>query len=175
MKRLIHIQLFIVNYKLFIVHYTLAYLKIIQHKSKLMPALPHRILINDQLIGITKQSEVMIQMPSGTFKLTIQSMIPFIYASVLVHLQEGLVHHVEYKDREKWWDILFVIDIILWFADFFFTLSHPYKIIYQIFTNGYLVLWLVYEWIIRKRYFKINQFDVPLVTDLENQDGETEN
>ena len=100
-------------------------------------------------------------MPAGTFKITIQSMFPFIYASILVHLQDGLEHYMVYKDREKWWDILFVVDIILWCADFFFTLPNPYNIIYQIFTNGYLVLWLLYEWLIRKKYFKIEQYDKP--------------
>ncbi|MBR4219417.1 MAG: hypothetical protein IKR71_10315 [Bacteroidales bacterium] len=136
-------------------------LHIIQHKSKLMPALPHHILINDQLIGITKLPEVTLKMPAGTFKITIQSMFPFIFASTLVHLQDGLEHYMVYKDREKWWDILFVVDIILWCADFFFTLPHPYNVIYQIFTNGYLVLWLLYEWLIRKKYFKIEQYDKP--------------
>lgn len=139
----------------------MALLKIIQHKSKMMPSLPHRILINDRLLGITKQSEVILQMPPGTFKLTIQSMFPFIYASTMVYLQEGLVHHVVYKDREKWWDILFIIDILLWLANFFFVLPNPYNIIYQVFTNGYLVVWLVYEWLIRKRYYKIEQYNKP--------------
>lgn len=140
----------------------MAFLKIIQKKSKLMPALPHRILINDQLIGITKQTELTIKMPPGTFKITIQSMIPYIYASTLVHLSEETIHHLVYKDREKWWDILFWIDVILWCADFFFTLPHPYELLYQIFTNGYFVLWIGYEWLIRKKYFKLEQYDIPI-------------
>jgi len=140
----------------------MSFLKIIQHKSKLMPNIPHRIWLNDQLVGIMQKPEVLFKLPSGTFKLTIQSMIPFIYSSTLVHVSEETVHHVIYSDREKWWDILFWIDVVLWCADFFFTLPAPYNICYQIFTNGYFVVWMAYEWWIRKRYFKIEQFDKPV-------------
>jgi len=120
--------------------------------------IPHKIIINGQLLGIMQTRELQIQMPPGHYVLTIQSMIPFISASQNVTVQEGVVNYAEFHDREKWWDYLFIIDIVLWLADFFFTLPHPWGLIYKIFTNGYFVVWLLYEFIIRKKYFIINTY-----------------
>ncbi|MCR4965876.1 MAG: hypothetical protein K6A41_09500 [Bacteroidales bacterium] len=136
----------------------MALLKIIQKHSKFSMQIPHKIIINGQLLGIMQTRELNIQMPPGHYVLTIQSMIPFISASQNVTVQEGVVNYAEFHDREKWWDYLFIIDIILWFADFFFTLPHPWGLVYKIFTNGYFVVWLLYEFLIRKKYFIINTY-----------------
>ena len=31
----------------------------------------------------------------------------------------------------------------------------PWTRIYEIFTNGYFILWLLYEWKIRKKYYAL--------------------
>ena len=96
----------------------MALLKIVQKRAKFSMRIPHKICINRQLLGIMQTPEVQIQMPAGHYELTIQSMIPFISASRMIHVQEGVVNYAEFHDREKWWDYLFVVDIILWLADF---------------------------------------------------------
>lgn len=136
----------------------MALLKIIQKRAKFSMRIPHKICINRQLLGIMQTPEVQIQMPAGHYELTIQSMIPFISASRMIHVQEGVVNYAEFHDREKWWDYLFAVDIILWLADFFFTLPHPWGLVYKIFTNGYFAIWLLYEYLIRKKYFIIQAY-----------------
>lgn len=117
--------------------------------------IPHKILINNNYIGVMPESQVQIQMPEGTYSITIQSMIPFFSASRMVEVRSGQTAVLSFSDREKWWDILFVPDLLLWFADFFFTLPEPWGLVYKIFTNGYFILWLLYEFLIRKKYYTL--------------------
>lgn len=133
----------------------MAILRIRQKRGKFSINIPHKILINNIFVGVMNTKEIAIEMPEGAFRLTIQSMVPLLSASTIVNVQKGITTLVEFHDREKWWDWLFVIDIFLWCADFFFHLPAPWDLIYDIFTNGYFVLWLVYEWIIRKKYFRL--------------------
>ena len=120
----------------------MAVLRIIQKRTKFSMNIPHKVAINGQVLGVMQTPEINIQMPAGTYVLTIQSLIPFLSASQHIHVQEGVINCAEFHDREKWWDYLFIIDIALWFADFFFTLPHPWGLVYKIFTNGYFVVWL---------------------------------
>lgn len=140
----------------------MATLVIRQKRSKFALKIPHKIFINNQLVGIMNSREVNIHLPEGYYTLTIGSMIPYIYAQANVHPQEQQIHVVEFSDREKWWDILFCIDMILWIADCFFSLPHPWNIAYKIFTNGYFIIWLIYEWSIRKQYFMLSQYSIPI-------------
>ena len=122
--------------------------------------IPHKVWINGVLLGIMKGNEVNIEIPEGHYVVTIQSMVPILSASTPINVTYGAVNVVAFHDREKWWDYLFVIDIVCWFADFFFTLPQPWGLIYKIFTNGYFVLWLLYEWLIRKKYFAMETYRV---------------
>ena len=136
----------------------MARLKIVQKSSKFSLSIPHKVWINNQMIGIMKTPEVNIELPAGQYLVTIQSMIPILSASAPVKTYEETTTVFAFHDREKVWDWLFVIDLILWFAEFFFTLPSPWGLAYKIFTNGYFVLWMVYEWIIRKKYFGIETY-----------------
>ena len=129
-------------------------LYIVQRRGKFSFNIPHKLLIDGQFIGIMKDKKVSIEMPMGEYLITIQSMIPFISASQRVSLSPRSETTLEFSDREKWWDVLFVVDIVLWVVKRFLHLAAPWTWIYEIFTNGYFLLWLLYEWRIRKRYFK---------------------
>jgi len=135
-------------------------LRIIQKRAKFGLAIPHKLWINGRMLGIMKDKEVNIEMPAGLYTVTIQSMFPFLSATTQVRVGEGAVNVLSFHDREKWWDYLFTIDMVLWIAEFFFTLPAPWGLVYKICTNGYFVIWLLYEWIIRKRYFLFETYQV---------------
>lgn len=126
--------------------------------------IPHKVWINGVFIGIMKDKEVNIEIPEGRYVVTIQSMLPMLSASIEVCTTSSAISVVSFHDREKWWDYLFVIDLVCWFADLFFELPHPWALIYKIFTNGYFVLWLIYEWSIRKRYFAMESYRIAQVS-----------
>lgn len=123
--------------------------------GKMLARMPHKVLIRGQLVGILQQPSVAIELPPGVYLVTIQSMVPLLSASATVQLNYGDTKHLDFKDREGWWDILFCIDLLLWAVKWFLHLAAPWTWIYEIFTNGFFLLWLLYEWRIRNNYFKI--------------------
>ena len=123
--------------------------------GKMMSRLPRKIWVSGQFIGVMQQPEVSIQMPPGIYQITIQSMIPYFSASETIQLLPDETKSLEFRDRERGWDILFGIDIVLWIVKRFLHLAAPWTWIYEIFTNGYFVLWLLYEWRIREKYYAI--------------------
>ncbi len=132
-------------------------LKIIDESSKMGMTLPHNIYINNNFIGILKGKSVTINgFPQGNYNIKIQSMIPYFSSSATIDIKEG-ENIIEFKDKEKIWDILFTIDIVLWIVKRFITLTPVVDLWYEIITNGYFVLWIIYEISIRKKYFKIHK------------------
>lgn len=119
--------------------------------------LPHKIYFNGQLLGIMQRKEIQLKgIPEGKYSLKIQSMIPFIYAEKEIGVKRG-ANTVTFSDREKFWDILFTIDLVLVIVKLFITLPDNLDLIYKIVTNVYFAIWLIYEWVIRKRYFRIEE------------------
>lgn len=94
-------------------------------------------------------------MPPGVYQITIQSIVPYFSASETIQLLPDETKSLEFRDRERGWDILFGIDIVLWIVKRFLHLAAPWTWIYEIFTNGYFILWLLYEWRIREKYYAI--------------------
>lgn len=132
-------------------------LEIIDQSSKMGMTLPHKVFFNGQLLGIMQKKSFQIKdIPTGTYQLKIQSMIPFISAEGEIHIQEG-ENKVTFSDRERFWDILFTIDIVLVIIRAVLNLPDKYELIYRIVTDGYFAIWLIYEWLIRKKYFRIHQ------------------
>lgn len=139
----------------------MARLKLIQKRAKFTLNIPHKILINNTFIGIMKVNEIYVEMPAGKFNITIQSMFPFISAEKEVCVEEGVDNILAFWDREKWWDRLLVIDIVMWVVQLFLTLPPKIDLAYNIFTYGIFILWIGYEWIIRKKYFRMEFYKKP--------------
>lgn len=119
--------------------------------------LPHKIYFNGKLLGIMQRKEILVKdIPEGRYRLKIQSMIPFLFAEREIHIKGGQ-NTITFSDREKFWDILFTIDLVLVIVKLFLKLPDNINMIYNIVTNGYFAVWLIYEWVIRKRYFRIKQ------------------
>ena len=119
--------------------------------------LPHKIYFDGQLLGIMQRKEIRVKdIPAGKHLIKIQSAFPFIYSEQEITVKKG-GNHVPFNNREGFWDLLFTIDLILVIVKLFIHLPNNINLIYNIVTNGYFVLWLIYEWVIRKRYFRIEE------------------
>ncbi len=99
-----------------------------------------------------------INMPQGIYEITVQSMFPFIRTSAVVKVDEGVDNVMEFEDKEKYWDIVFSLDMILWTASLFLNLQKPYSTIYHIISEGLFAIWLIHLIVVRKRYFRISVF-----------------
>lgn len=117
------------------------------------------------------ESTIKLIIPEGGYKVEIQSMFRYFSSTIMVHVMESCDNHVDFEDREKIWDRLFILDIVLWCIKGIFQLGYPWSTIYEIFTNGYFIVWLVYEWMIRKRYFRVDAYS-KLVRKEENSKKE---
>ncbi|MBQ6940815.1 MAG: hypothetical protein IJN51_05905 [Alistipes sp.] len=136
----------------------MARLTIIQKKRRFMPLLPHKILIGGQAVGLMRTPCVHIEMPQGAYEITIQSLFPFIKSSAVVRIDNGVDNVMEFEDKEKYWDILFSADMLLWIVSLFIELQKPYSTIYHIVSEGLFAIWLIHIIVIRKRYFKITTY-----------------
>lgn len=43
-------------------------------------------------------------------------------------------------DKERWWNILFGIDLVLWLIRFFIEFPYPWNIVYEVVSNGFFAL-----------------------------------
>lgn len=134
------------------------------HRKQLFKlSIPYWVLINEQPIGIMQSSEVNIQLPAGKFVLSVKILFRLfkwqfdIGGSKKVNLTDNQHLHLNITDKERWWNILFDIDLIFWLAKFFFELPYPWNIIYEVVSNGFFIIWISRIWIIRDKYFIIKE------------------
>lgn len=98
-------------------------------------------------------------MPAGVYDIGVRVVFAArkpdlsIGGSRRIELAEHEVKNLTISDKERWWNILFDVDLVLWVSEFFFTLPQPWHIIYEVVSNGFFIVWLLRLWIIRKRYF----------------------
>lgn len=130
---------------------------IITPNGKLMGMIPHYLLINDQVLGIVKGKDVRINIPSGRYKITIRSMYKFIEGSAEVYVPINETKRLTFSDKDKIWNWLFNVDLILWIIKRIIHVPEPWGTVYEIVSNGFFVIWLLRIWIIRKHYFAIKE------------------
>jgi len=130
-------------------------LLVICPKRKQIFNLPHYLLINGQQLGLMKGEPVKIQLPAGNYKITIRSAYKFIESTIVVQIRDEESKKVVFSDREKFWNWLFNLDLVLWLIKRFVRIVEPWDTIYEIVSNGFFAIWLLRIWIIRKKYFKL--------------------
>lgn len=130
---------------------------IITPKGKLMGLIPHYLFINDQLLNVIKGREVHINLPSGRYRVTIRSIYRFIESSAEVCVSTGETKRLTFTDRDKVWNWLFNIDLLLWILKRILHIPEPWGTAYEVVSNGFFAIWLLRIWIIRKHYFVIKE------------------
>lgn len=118
-------------------------------------AMPHIIKINHRVLGIVKGQDVHVQMPAGTYTIGVQSGLRFIESEVQTHIYEQAENRLVFSDRERWWNMLFNIDLALWLIKRFVHIGEPWNTVYEVVSNGFFAVWMLRVWMIRKRYFKL--------------------
>ncbi len=151
----------------------------------LEPQLPHIVFIDGHVAAIMKGDILMMEIPTGRYELRIQcgGPLPLRLLSKLLqrpiiidlslsstaevtveHKKTSVDHHhgsnsdvasIEFRDREKMWNILFDIDLIVWLVSLFVTMPPLYRWLSDIF----FILWLVRLIVIRKQYYTLSTTD----------------
>ena len=123
--------------------------------------LPLIVSVNGQPIGVMRGESVSIEMPEGTYNIAVKLMFQLwrwrfgIGGDRIVSVVDELPTSLEITDRERLWNILFDIDLVIWIASSFFTLPSPWNIMYHALSDGFFALWIARLIIIRDRYYKL--------------------
>lgn len=121
--------------------------------------IPYWVFLNGRALGLMRGKEANIQLPEGSYDIGIWMVFQLwkwqlrIGSEKSITITEDYPQRIFITDKERWWNLLFDIDLFLWLASFFFTLPQPWNTIYDILSEGFFVLWLLRIWIIRKNYF----------------------
>ena len=122
----------------------------------MLSRMPRKVFINGQLVAVLNVPQLRVTLPPGAYEVRIQSPFPYFSASRRVTVRVGLDCHLSFSSRERVWDILFSIDLLLCAFHFFVEFPAPWDWIYTLSTNAFFVIWLVYEWMIRNQYYRID-------------------
>lgn len=136
----------------------------IQHKRHWYePRLPHAVFLNGYYAGMLKDDQLQGEVPPGSYLLRVQfggqiligkkgkSIDMSVSSTELVEIPQSGEMVCEFHDRERLWNILFDIDLVLWVVSWFVTMPPLYKIL----SNAFFGIWLVRLVLIRKKYYKI--------------------
>ena len=118
-------------------------------------ALPHYLLLNGTMLGLMRAQTINISLPPGTYRATIRSAYKFIESSITLTISDDKAITLQYGDRERWWNWLFNLYMVIWLVKRFIHIPEPYSTIYEVLSNGFFAVWLLRIWIIRKHYFKL--------------------
>ena len=125
--------------------------------------IPLWVLIGGRPVGLMRSKEVKIELPKGVYSLGVRFCVPLgkwqqgVQAEHKVVVDEGEHVVVEFTSRERLWNLLFDIDLLLWLLNFFITLPSPWSTVYDVVSNGFFLLWAIHVWTIRNRFFTFTQ------------------
>lgn len=123
--------------------------------------LPLWVFINGQPLGLMRGESVTIELPQGCYNVGVKLLFQLwklkfgIGGSCIVTATEEVPAIMEIRDREKIWNILFDIDLVVWLASLFFNLPSPWNIVYHILSDGFFILWIIRLILIRNRYYQL--------------------
>ena len=128
------------------------------------PRLPHLLFVDGLYAGTMRGDEYSIHMPAGRYRLRVQfgGVVPLGKSGRSVDLsvsseKEGLEvqgdTRVEFRDRERLWNLLFDVDLVVWVVSLCVPLTRVYKIV----SDAFFLVWIVRLVIIRKRYYRISE------------------
>ena len=127
------------------------------------PRLPHAVFLDGLYAGMLKNDQLQINAPRGSYELKVQfgDRVPIGKSGKTIDISVSSTKQIEvsqtgdvecvFHDRERLWNILFDIDLIVWVVSLLVTMPPLYSIL----SNAFFAIWLVRLMLIRKRYYKI--------------------
>lgn len=128
------------------------------------PRLPHLVFIDGLYAGTMQVDSFTLELPPGNYSLKVQfgGKLPLgrsgrsvdlsVSAVTRIELARGEAKNVTFHDRERLWNVLFDIDLVLWLLSLFVAMPPLYKIL----SDTFFAVWLVRLVLIRKRYYSFS-------------------
>lgn len=127
------------------------------------PKLPHVVFLDGLFAGMLKDDILELDAPPGKYDLRVQfgGRIPIGKNGKSIDVSLSSTKQIEvprkgdvecmFHDRERIWNVLFDIDLILWVVSLFVAMPPLYSLL----SDTFFAVWLVRLVLIRKRYYKI--------------------
>ena len=133
----------------------------LHRKQRFKVAIPYWVFIDGQPVGMMRSGDVGIDLPEGSYNLAVKIVLGLwkwrfdIGGDTVVTLSEQLPTRVRITDRERWWNLLFDLDLVIWIACMFIELPEPWNVVYHVLSEGFFAIWIIRILVIRNRYFKL--------------------
>ncbi|MCR4811084.1 MAG: hypothetical protein K5867_00595 [Bacteroidales bacterium] len=135
---------------------------IVRHRRRWYEiSLPHALFVNNTFVGVMKGDVASLALPPGNCLLRVQLGGPVrvwkwnldlsLSSCRVVTLANGSPVTVAFHDRERFWNILFDVDLFLWVLGLFVKMP----LIYKILSDLFFLVWLVRLVLVRKRFYSM--------------------
>lgn len=151
-------------------------LLVITHRQKdFWVRIPYQVIVNGRLVGTMNTPQARLRLPAGYYTITIRSgsYVPIgkkgktldltLSSTAPVQVSEYGYTCLDFKNKERWWNTLFNIDLILWLTSVFLRIPLPWNIVYHVVSDGFFLLWIIRLFVVRRRYFAMETY---ITTDL---------
>ncbi len=130
---------------------------VVQPERRQLLPLPHYLLINGRMVGVMRgNGPVRVGLPEGEYDVTVRSVYKWIESTVHVRMASGKRVCLTFGDRERLWNWVFNLDLLLWLAKRVLDLGEPWNMVYEILSNGFFLVWLLRLVMVRKHYFRLH-------------------
>ena len=148
----------------------MAELIITNKQGKGTAQMPHQVILHGRLAGVMRTPQARLHLPAGYYMLTIRtgSFVPVgkkgktldmtVSSTLPIQVADGVYNCLDFNEEGWWWDIVFMIDLLVWLVSFGLTIPHPWKIVYHVLSDGFFIAWLIRLIIVRKRYYAMASY-----------------
>ena len=123
--------------------------------------LPLMVFVNGIFVTTMTDDVIRLKLPPGIYEIRIQFGAPLsigkkgkqidlsISGTTTIDTRLNKDAELMFNDKERVWNILFDIDLVIWIVSFFVSMPPAYKAI----SNIFFAIWVIRLILIRKRYY----------------------
>lgn len=123
-------------------------------------AVAYCLYIDGIIISILKGKTEKVYLTPGNHTITIKVIVPILkwtitFVSTRTINVPPLGTSICFGNKERIWNLLFDLDLLLCIIGFIVDIPSPWNIVYEVMSNGFFIIWIIHLWHIKDNYFYI--------------------